>query len=73
MKDDDDGNKDWEEKLIRERMGKDPEFKETYLKAAMEAKFGKRRLSNPYDNIVKMRKLVGCQHKWDRLLMERIG
>ena len=47
MKDDDDGDKDWDEKLIRERMKEDPEFKETYLKAAMEAKFGERRLSNP--------------------------
>ena len=47
MMDDADDNDDWEEKLIRERMKEDPEFKEDYLKAAMEAKFGKRRLSNP--------------------------
>ena len=46
MMDDADDNDDWEEKLIRERMKEDPEFKEDYLKAAMEAKFGKRRLSD---------------------------
>ena len=47
MMDDDDGDKDWEEKLIRERMKEDPEFKEAYLEAAMEARFGKRRPSKP--------------------------
>ena len=43
LKDDDDGDEDWDEKLIRERLESDPEFKKTYLQAAMEAKFGKRR------------------------------
>ena len=42
MMDDADDKDDWEEKLIRDRMKEDPEFKEAYLKAAMEAKFGKR-------------------------------
>ena len=39
MQDDDDDDKDWEENLIRKHMESNPEFKEAYLQAVLEAKF----------------------------------
>ena len=41
--DDADDENDWAETLIREKIRRDPEFKDTYLQAAMEARFGKKR------------------------------
>ena len=52
---DDSGDKDWEEKLLRERLEDDEEFKELYTKSAMEAKFGKQKSGSPLDAIIKMR------------------
>ena len=48
LKDVDDGDDDkgWEERLIRKKMRDDPEYREKYLKAVMEAKFGKKREPN---------------------------
>ena len=54
MQDDDDDDKDWEENLIREHMESNPEFKDAYLLAVMEAQIDKKRSTRPYLGIVRM-------------------
>ena len=50
LKDVDDGDDDkgWEERLIREKLRDDPEYREQYLQAVMEAQFGKKRERNSW-------------------------